>query len=103
MADEKVKLKKDDSKKPQKRVQFSGRVLAAINDMCTTQLCRPDIKLNEHINKLFPTEQSLAQLDGIMASLEQEVDDLDGELANLVDDFGEAGAKGMEALNSVCC
>lgn len=84
-----------------KHAQYSGRVLAAINDLCTTELCRPDIKLNDHINKLFPTEQSLAQLDGIIASLDQEVDDLDVELANLVEAFGEAGAIGTSALNSV--
>jgi hypothetical protein len=101
MAEKKEKITKDDSKPTKKRVHFSSKVLVAINNMCTTELCRPDIKLNEHINKLFPTEQSLAQLDGIMASLEQEVNDLDGELANLVEAFGEAGSKGMTALKSV--
>uniref|UniRef100_A0AC35ETN6 Vacuolar protein sorting-associated protein 53 homolog n=1 Tax=Panagrolaimus sp. PS1159 TaxID=55785 RepID=A0AC35ETN6_9BILA len=100
MKEEKDNIKDVDSKLSTKNTQFSGRVLAAINEMCTTELCRPGIKLNEHINKLFPTEQSLAQLDGIMTSLEQEVDDLDGELARLVEAFGEAGAVGTSALNA---
>ncbi|KAE9551032.1 hypothetical protein FO519_005766 [Halicephalobus sp. NKZ332] len=80
------------------RARYSDKVLAAIQDLCTTELCKPNLKLNEHINKLFPTEQSLSQLDGIISALEQEVDDLDGELADLVEAFGEAGATGTAAL-----
>ena len=83
------------------RPRYSDKVLAAIQDLCTTELCKPNLKLNEHINKLFPTEQSLSQLDGIISALEQEVDDLDGELADLVEAFGEAGATGTTALKNV--
>uniref|UniRef100_A0A7E4W585 Vacuolar protein sorting-associated protein 53 homolog n=1 Tax=Panagrellus redivivus TaxID=6233 RepID=A0A7E4W585_PANRE len=83
-----------------KKVQFSERVQQAIHDLCTTDLCKPNVKVNDHINKLFPTEQSLSQLDGIMGSLEQEVDELDVELADLVEEFGEAGVIGNSALDA---
>lgn len=81
--------------------KYSERVLATIHDLCTTELCKPSVKLNEHINKLFPTEQSLSQLDGILAALEQEVDEFDNELAELVEAFGEAGETGTNALKLV--
>lgn len=81
--------------------KYSTKVLAAIQDLCTTNVCKPNVKLNDYINKLFPTEQSLSQLDGIISALEQEVDDLDVELAELVEAFGEAGTAGTAALGNV--
>lgn len=35
-------------------------------EMCHTEFCRPDQELTAQINELFPTEQSLAQLDTVI-------------------------------------
>uniref|UniRef100_A0A914ELC9 Vps53 N-terminal domain-containing protein n=1 Tax=Acrobeloides nanus TaxID=290746 RepID=A0A914ELC9_9BILA len=77
---------------------YSDKVTSAIDEMCISELCRPDLDLTAHINKLFPTEQSLSQLDHVMQSIEQEIEDLDSELADLVEMHGQAGAEGETAL-----
>ena len=80
---------------------YSEKVTSAIDEMCISELCRPDLDLTAHINKLFPTEQSLSQLDHVMQSIEQEIEDLDSELADLVEMHGQAGAEGETALLQV--
>lgn len=57
----------------------------------------------DQINALFPTEQSLSQLDSVMHSVEDEVVSLDCELAKLVEMHGKAGAEGDQALHEVYC
>ncbi|EPB80307.1 Vps53-like protein [Ancylostoma ceylanicum] len=66
--------------------------------MCHTEFCRPDQELTAQINELFPTEQSLAQLDTVIAAVEAEIHDLDVELASLVESHDEVGAQGGAAL-----
>ena len=48
--------------------------------MCKSEFCRPDMELTNQINELFPTEQSLTQLDSIIAQVETEISDLDSDL-----------------------
>ncbi|TKR77009.1 hypothetical protein L596_018061 [Steinernema carpocapsae] len=79
--------------------KYSRSVYAAIDDLCTTELCRPDLDLTAHINKLFPTEQSLSQLDSIMASIDNEIAELDIELSDLVETHGKASIDGDIALS----
>ncbi|KAK0416221.1 hypothetical protein QR680_012354 [Steinernema hermaphroditum] len=78
--------------------KYSDKVYNAIDELCTTELCRPDLDLTTHINRLFPTEQSLSQLDTIMASIENEISDLDTELSDLVETHGKASIDGDIAL-----
>ncbi|KAH7731207.1 Vps53-likeN-terminal family protein [Aphelenchoides avenae] len=66
--------------------------------MSTSELCRPDLDLTAHINKLFPTEQSLSQLDSVMQNIEKEIEELDVDLGDLVEEHGQAAADGTSAL-----
>ncbi|ETN79872.1 Vps53-like protein [Necator americanus] len=79
-------------------LKLSEATEAAIKDMCYTEFCRPDQELTAQINELFPTEQSLAQLDTVIAAVEAEMHDLDVELASLVESHEEVGAQGEAAL-----
>jgi hypothetical protein len=45
-------------------------MMANVDD---SELLRPDFDLTAYINRLFPTEQSLAQLDAFMAKLDDEI------------------------------
>lgn len=62
-----------------------------------------DMDVVSQINALFPTEQSLSQLDSVMHSIEDEMVDLDCQLAKLVETHGKAGTEGDQALREVCC
>ena len=53
--------------------------------MCKSEFCRPDIDLTQQINELFPTEQSLTQLDSVIAQVEGEIAELDSVLVRLID------------------
>lgn len=64
-------------------------------------MCRSDFDLTAHINKLFPTEQSLSQLDAVIGNIGQEIVDLDSELADLVEEHGLASINGHDALLEV--
>ncbi|VDP48602.1 unnamed protein product [Heligmosomoides polygyrus] len=79
-------------------LKLSAATEAAIKEMCRTEFCRPDQELTAQINELFPTEQSLAQLDTVIAAVEAEIHDLDVELASLVESHDEVGAQGEAAL-----
>lgn len=63
-----------------------------------SDLYPPDLDLTSHINKLFPTEQSLSQLDSVIESIDNEMKDLDDEMAVLLEEYGKAGADGNDAL-----
>ncbi|KJH40611.1 Vps53-like protein [Dictyocaulus viviparus] len=66
--------------------------------MCYSGFCHPDQELTVQINELFPTEQSLAQLDTVIAAVEDEIRQLDVELASLVESQNEVGSEGEAAL-----
>ena len=56
-------------------VIFPPEVQAAIETVLgsSDELDRPDLDVVQHINKLFPTEQSLAGLDDTMGELQAQV------------------------------
>lgn len=64
-------------------------------------LCPADMDVVDQINALFPTEQSLSQLDSVMHSIEDEIVGLDYQLAKLVETHGKAGVEGDQALHEV--
>uniref|UniRef100_A0A1I7UHN3 Vps53_N domain-containing protein n=1 Tax=Caenorhabditis tropicalis TaxID=1561998 RepID=A0A1I7UHN3_9PELO len=66
-------------------LKLSDDVMAEIKDMCITEYCKSKIGLIAQINKLFPTEQSLTQLDSVIVAVEGEISELDNELAYLVE------------------
>lgn len=70
--------------------------------MGRSELCRADVDVIEEINALFPTEQSLSQLDTVMQSIENELISLDCQLAELVETHGTARDDGDRALAEVC-
>lgn len=72
-----------------------------MNQNNNSELCRPDFDLTAHINKLFPTEQSLSQLDSVIGNIEHEILNLDNELADLVEEQGIASVDGHDALLEV--
>ncbi|PIO68458.1 Vps53-like protein [Teladorsagia circumcincta] len=82
----------------EEELKLSLATEAAIKEMCHSEFCRPDQELTAQINELFPTEQSLAQLDTVIAAVESEIHDLDVELAALVESHDEVGAQGEAAL-----
>ncbi|CAJ0942568.1 unnamed protein product, partial [Mesorhabditis belari] len=86
-------------KSPAKRgVQYSEETEAAIADFVTSEFCRQDKDLTTQINELFPTEQSLNQLESVISTVEGQILELDCELANLVETHATAGKEGEDAL-----
>lgn len=79
-------------------LKLSDNVMNEISDMCITEYCKPNMSLMAQINELFPTEQSLTQLDSIIASVEGEIGELDNELAYLVETNANVSERGEEAL-----
>ncbi|VDK45820.1 unnamed protein product [Gongylonema pulchrum] len=79
-------------------ITFSDKVAQAIDGIGRSELCRADVDVIDQINRLFPTEQSLSQLDTVMRSIEDEIVGLDSQLAELVETHGEAGIEGDQAL-----
>ncbi|VDO26097.1 unnamed protein product [Onchocerca flexuosa] len=80
-------------------VTFSDRVIRTVVSLSNAGLCPANMDVVDQINTLFPTEQSLSQLDSVMHSVEDEIVDLDCELAKLVEMHGKAGAEGDQALH----
>ncbi|KAJ1348805.1 Vacuolar protein sorting-associated protein 53 [Parelaphostrongylus tenuis] len=79
-------------------LKFSDATEESIKGMCRSEFCHPDQDLTAQINELFPTEQSLAQLDTVIATVEAEIRELDVELASLVESHNEVGSQGEAAL-----
>lgn len=44
----------------------------------------PDFNPVDYINSLFPTEQSLSNIDQVIDSMEKKVRDIDGEIRTVV-------------------
>uniref|UniRef100_A0A0N4Z299 T-complex protein 1 subunit epsilon n=1 Tax=Parastrongyloides trichosuri TaxID=131310 RepID=A0A0N4Z299_PARTI len=87
---------KNDSLVDTSNVSLAANIL--LNEMCSSEFCRPDLDLTDHINKLFPTEQSLSQLENVIYSVGKEIDDIDNELAELVESHGQIELDGNDAL-----
>ncbi|VDN05411.1 unnamed protein product [Thelazia callipaeda] len=83
----------------QDEVIFSDEVMRAIATINVHGLCRTDMDVIDKINNLFPTEQSLSQLDSVMHSFEEEIVGLDRQLAQLVETLGKTEDDGSKALH----
>uniref|UniRef100_A0A915PFA0 Vacuolar protein sorting-associated protein 53 homolog n=1 Tax=Setaria digitata TaxID=48799 RepID=A0A915PFA0_9BILA len=91
--------KSGSSEKVESEVTFSDRVIRTVTSISGAGLCPTDMDVVDQINALFPTEQSLSQLDSVMHSIEDEIVGLDCQLAELVETHGKAGVEGDQALN----
>ncbi|VDM53282.1 unnamed protein product [Angiostrongylus costaricensis] len=87
-----------DHSEASEELKFSDATEESIRGMCRSEFCHPDQELTAQINELFPTEQSLAQLDTVIAAVEAEIRELDVELASLVESHNEVGSQGEAAL-----
>lgn len=76
-------------------------MLSVIEKIPLPELCRADMDVVEQINVLFPTEQSLSQLDSVMKAIDNQILSLDQELTELVESHGNAGSEGEAALAQV--
>ncbi|MCP9259549.1 hypothetical protein DINM_002488 [Dirofilaria immitis] len=80
-------------------VTFNDKVIRTVASISGAGFCPTDMDVVDQINALFPTEQSLSQLDSVMHSVEDEIVGLDCQLAKLVETHGTAGAEGNRALH----
>ena len=60
---------------PKEADDLSESVSAAISELISDDdpFCRPDFDVVSHINSLFPTEQSLSQLEDVMEQVRKVV------------------------------
>jgi hypothetical protein len=84
-------------------IHYSASVQAAIDALFPTDdpLYGADFDVVKHVNKLFPNEQSLAALDDTIVQIEQDMAELDGEMAALVHAQSTTAVDGQIALQ-VC-
>lgn len=75
--------------------------MTILNDMTSSEFYEPDLDLTALINRLFPTEQSLSLLDTVVQRIDDEVNALDEEIAELVEKHGEVTLDGTAAINTV--
>lgn len=79
---------------------FPPEVQEAIDQVLpsTDPLDRPDFNAVEFINNLFPTEQSLANIDEVINRMRTKIHRLDDDIRNVVRGQTNAGQDGREAL-----
>lgn len=81
--------------------QYSAKVMTILNEMTTSEFYESDLDMTALINKLFPTEQSLSLLDTVVNRIDAEVEELDNEIAELVEKHGDVTSDGVIAINTV--
>ncbi|PIK58739.1 putative vacuolar protein sorting-associated protein 53-like [Apostichopus japonicus] len=79
---------------------FPPEVQEAIDQVLpsTDPLDKPDFNAVEFINNLFPTEQSLANIDEVINRMRTKIHRLDDDIRNVVRGQTNAGQDGREAL-----
>jgi len=79
---------------------FSPEVQEAIEQVIpsTDPLDRPDFNSVEYINSLFPTEQSLANIDDVVGRIRLKIRRLDGDIRTVVRGQTNVGEDGHQAL-----
>ncbi|XP_077995725.1 vacuolar protein sorting-associated protein 53 homolog [Glandiceps talaboti] len=79
---------------------FPPEVQQAIDQVLPSSdpLDRPDFNAVEYINQLFPTEQSLANIDDVVSRMRSKIYRLDTDIRHVVRGQTNAGQDGREAL-----
>ncbi|KAL1528081.1 hypothetical protein AB1Y20_009447 [Prymnesium parvum] len=83
-------------------LKFSKELEAAINEVLpsTDPLDSPDFNPITHINKLFPSEESLSQVDSTTQDLEAQVKALDEDILRCVREQTSAGSSARKDIES---
>lgn len=83
-----------------KFVDFPSDVQEAIEEVFPSNdpLDQPDFNVVDYINSLFPTEQSLSNLDDVVAKMETRMNSLDDEIRTIVRGQTTVGQDGRAAL-----
>ncbi|KAL1129412.1 hypothetical protein AAG570_013939 [Ranatra chinensis] len=81
-------------------INFPTEVQNAIDQVIpsTDPLDRPDFNVVDHINSLFPTEQSLSNLDEEVSKMECKIRNIDDEIRSVVRGQTNVGQDGKAAL-----
>lgn len=81
-------------------ITFPPEVQAAIEQVIPSDdpLDQPDFNIVEHINSLFPTEQSLSNLDDFVNKMENKIRSIDEEIRSVVRGQTNAGLDERAAL-----
>lgn len=81
-------------------IKFSAEVQDAIEQVVPSEdpLDVPDFNPVDYINSLFPTEQSLSNIDQVIDSMEKKVRDIDGEIRTVVREQTDSKQDGRSAL-----
>eukprot|EP01134_Creolimax_fragrantissima_P003390 CFRG3390T1 len=93
----------DEEGGPQREIEpvlFSDKVEAAISEVLQSNdpLDQADFDAIEYINKLFPTEQSLSELDSVISKLKVKIRRLDIDIRETIHLQPAAGEDGRTAL-----
>ncbi|OQV21214.1 Vacuolar protein sorting-associated protein 53-like protein [Hypsibius exemplaris] len=77
-------------------------MLQAMQDVFPSNdpLDKPDFSVVDYINGLFPTEQSLSNIDDAIFKVKTEIRDLDAEIRDTLHQQTEAGDEGQRALRN---
>lgn len=65
----------------------------------TDPLDSPDFNTIDYINQLFPTEQSLSNIDDVITKMETEVTSIDDHIRSVVRSQSNTGQDGLAALH----
>ncbi|XP_059486427.1 vacuolar protein sorting-associated protein 53 homolog [Neocloeon triangulifer] len=81
-------------------IDFPAEVQRAIEQVlpCEDPLAKSDFDAVAYINTLFPTEQSLANLDEVVARMEQKILSIDEDIRTVVRNQSRVGKDGKAAL-----
>lgn len=65
---------------------------------CRDALDQPDFNTIDYINSLFPTEQSLSNIDEVVVKMEHEIQTIDSDISGVVREQTTASYDGRQAL-----
>ncbi|XP_018333798.1 vacuolar protein sorting-associated protein 53 homolog [Agrilus planipennis] len=82
-------------------ISFPLEVQKAIEQVLpsTDPLDQPDFNTIDYINSLFPTEQSLSNIDEVVAKMQTKIETIDDEISTVVRDQTTASQDGRQALD----
>ncbi|KAH1011665.1 hypothetical protein HUJ04_000987 [Dendroctonus ponderosae] len=82
-------------------INFPPDVQKAIDEVLPSRdsLDEPDFNSIDYINSLFPTEQSLSNIDEVVIKMENQIQTIDNEISTVIRSQIEASKEGREALD----
>ncbi|KAJ3618412.1 hypothetical protein MTP99_006410 [Tenebrio molitor] len=82
-------------------INFTPEVQKAIDEVLPSKdpLDEPDFNSIDYINSLFPTEQSLSNIDEVVAKMENKIHSIDNEISTVVRGQITASQDGRQALD----